>query len=76
MQPTSTQRLLRSGRILQAEYDAETEWIEVVEPYKVALQRDSNPDRKRPVGKKVLRNFYMKYYPHLIAPMTDNRPDD
>lgn len=55
------------------EYKAEIEWIEVVEPYKVALQRDSNPDRKRSVGKKVLRNFYMKYYPHLIAPMTDER---
>lgn len=58
---------------LAEEYKAEIEWIEVVEPYKVALQRDSNPDRKRPVGKKVLRNFYMKYYPHLIAPMTDER---
>lgn len=51
----------------------EIEWIEVVEPYKEALKRDSNPDRKRPVGKKVLRNFYMKYYPDLIASPSDDR---
>lgn len=55
------------------EYKVEIQWISVVVPYQEALKRDSNPDRKRPVGKKVLRNFYMKYYQHLIAPMTDNR---
>ena len=54
-------------------HDAEIEWIEVVVPYQEALKRDSNPDRKRPVGKKVLRNFYTKYYPQLIAPMSDER---
>lgn len=66
-------KTIEKWKNIAAEYDAETEWISVVEPYKVALQRDSNPDRKRPVGKKVLRNFYMKYYPHLIAPMSDDR---
>lgn len=54
-------------------YQVEIQWVPVVVPYQEALKRDSNPDRKRPVGKKVLRNFYMKYYPHLIAPMSDDR---
>lgn len=54
-------------------HDAEIEWIEIVVPYQEALKRDSNPDRKRPVGKKVLRDFYKRYYPHLIAPMSDER---
>ena len=54
-------------------HNVEIEWIEVVVPYQEALKRDSNPDRKRPVGKKVLRSFYTRYYPDLIAPMTDER---
>ena len=54
-------------------HDAEIEWIEVVVPYQEALKRDSNPDRKRPVGKKVLRDFYTRYYPELIASMSDER---
>lgn len=54
-------------------HDAEIEWIEVVVPYQEALKRDSNPDRKRPVGKKVLRDFYTRYYPELISPMSDER---
>lgn len=66
-------KTIEKWKAIAEEYNAEVEWIEVVEPYKVALQRDSNPDRKRPVGKKVLRNFYTKYYPHLIAPMSDDR---
>lgn len=66
-------KTIEKWKKIAEEYKAEIEWIEVVEPYKVALQRDSNPDRKRPVGKKVLRNFYMKYYPNLIAPMSDDR---
>lgn len=66
-------KTIEKWKKIAAEYDAETEWIEVVEPYQEALKRDSNPDRKRPVGKKVLRNFYTKYYPHLIAPMSDDR---
>ena len=55
------------------EYKADIEWIEVVVPYSEALKRDSNPGRTRPVGKKVLRSFYTRYYPDLIAPMTDER---
>lgn len=54
-------------------YQVEIQWVSVVVPYQEALKRDSNPDRKRPVGKKVLRDFYKKYYPHLIAPMSDDR---
>ena len=66
-------KTIEKWKKIAADYNAEIEWIEVVETYKVALQRDSNPDRKRSVGKKVLRNFYTKYYPHLIAPMSDVR---
>lgn len=58
---------------LAEDYKVEIEWIEVVVSYQEALKRDSNPDRKRPVGKKVLRTFYHRYYPELIGPMTDER---
>ena len=66
-------KTIEKWKKIAADYNAEIEWIEVVETYKVALQRDSNPDRKRPVGKKVIRDFYTRYFPHLIAPMSDNR---
>lgn len=66
-------KTIEKWKNIAEEYKAEIEWIEVVESYQEALKRDSNPNRKRPVGKKVLRNFYMKYYPHLIAPMSDDR---
>lgn len=66
-------KTIEKWKNIASNYDAGIEWIEVVEPYQEALKRDSNPDRKRPVGKKVLRNFYMKYYPHLITPMSDDR---
>lgn len=66
-------KTIEKWKKIAEEYKAEIDWIEVVVPYQEALKRDSNPDRKRPVGKKVLRNFYMKYYPHLIAPMSDDR---
>ena len=58
---------------LAEDYRVEIEWVDVVVPYQEALKRDSNPDRKRPVGKKVLRDFYKRYYPELIAPMSDDR---
>lgn len=58
---------------LAEDYNAINEWIEVVVPYQEALKRDSNPDRKRPVGKKILRDFYTRYYPDLIASMSDER---
>lgn len=66
-------KTIEKWKKIAADYNAETEWIEVVESYQEALKRDSNPDRKRPVGKKVLRNFYTKYYPYLIASMSDDR---
>lgn len=53
------------------EYLVDLTTIECVVPYKEALERDSK--RERSVGVKVLRNFYKKYYPHLIAPMSDER---
>jgi predicted kinase len=56
---------------LALEYKVDLTTIECVVPYQEALTRDSN--RERPVGKKVLRDFYKRYYPHLIAPMSDDR---
>lgn len=56
---------------LALEYKVDLTTIECVVPYQEALTRDSN--RERPVGKKVLRDFYKRYYPHLIAPMSDER---
>ena len=35
-----------------------------VPPFKEALKRDNN--RERPVGEKVLRRFYLDYYPQLM----------
>lgn len=56
---------------LALEYKVDLTTVECVVPYQEALTRDSN--RERPVGKKVLRDFYKRYYPHLIAPMSDER---
>ena len=56
---------------LALEYKVDLTTIECVVSYQEALTRDSN--RERPVGKKVLRDFYKRYYPHLIAPMSDER---
>lgn len=39
--------------------------------YKEALERDTN--RERPVGKKVIRTFFSKYFPDEIAGFSDNR---
>lgn len=44
--------------------DADIEFIELIEPYEVALQRDKNRGNK--VGEKVLRSFYERYYPELL----------
>lgn len=56
---------------LALEHKVDLTTVECVVPYQEALTRDSN--RERPVGKKVLRDFYKRYYPHLIAPMSDER---
>lgn len=66
-------KTIEKWKKLAEDYRVEIEWIEVVVSYQEALKRDSNPDRKRPVGKKVLRTFYHRYYPELIGPMTDER---
>lgn len=66
-------KTIEKWKRIAKEYKVEIQWVSVVVPYQEALKRDSNPDRKRPVGKKVLRDFYKRYYPHLIAPMTDER---
>ena len=56
---------------LALEYKVDLTTVECVVPYQEALTRDSN--RESSVGKKVLRDFYKRYYPHLIAPMSDKR---
>lgn len=66
-------KTIAKWKTLAATYDADIEWIEVVVPYSEALKRNSNPDRARPVDKKVLRSFYTRYYPEMIAPLTDER---
>lgn len=66
-------KTIAKWKALAEEYKTDIEWIEVVVSYSEALKRDSNPDRARSVGKKVLRSFYTRYYPDLIAPMTDER---
>ena len=43
---------------------AEIEWIECIVPFSEALRRDK--DRQRPVGEKVLRSFYERYYPEWM----------
>ena len=47
------------------------EYREFIISYKEALERDSK--RERPVGKKVIRDFFNKYYPDMICDMVDGR---
>lgn len=48
------------------------EFKEFYIPFKEALERDKN--RERSVGEKVLKNFYLKYYPDRYAEeISDNR---
>ena len=53
------------------EYKVNLISIECIVPYKEACERDLKRDR--PVGKKVLRSFYNRYYPNMICPMSDDR---
>ena len=48
-------------RKIAAETKSSIEFKEFFIPYKEALERDKK--RERPVGEKVLKNFYLKYYP-------------
>lgn len=57
---------------IAAEYAIVPEWKEFIISYKEALERDVN--RSRPVGKKVLRDFFNRYYPDMICDRNDNRP--
>ena len=65
------QKTIQKWVDIASEYKVDLTTIECVVPYKEALVRDEN--RARPVGKKVLRDFYKRYYPQLIAPMSDER---
>lgn len=65
------QKTIQKWVDIASEYKVNLTTIECVVPYKEALVRDEN--RARPVGKKVLRDFYKRYYPQLIAPMSDDR---
>lgn len=50
---------------LAAETKSLIEYKEFYVPFKEALERDKN--RERSVGEKVLKNFYLKYYPDKYA---------
>lgn len=50
---------------LAAETKSLIEYKEFYIPFKEALERDKN--RERSVGEKVLKNFYLKYYPDKYA---------
>lgn len=52
-------------RKIAAETKSSIEFKEFFIPYKEALERDKK--RERPVGEKVLKNFYLKYYPDKYA---------
>lgn len=65
------QKTIKKWVDIASEYKVDLTTIECVVPYKEALDRDSK--RERSVGKKVLRDFYKRYYPQLIAPLSDDR---
>ena len=50
---------------LAAETKSLIEFKEFYVPFKEALERDKN--RERSVGEKILKNFYLKYYPDKYA---------
>ena len=52
-------------RKIATETKSSIEFKEFYIPYKEALERDKN--RERSVGEKVLKNFYLKYYPDKYA---------
>lgn len=49
-------------KALAKEFKVELEFKKFYIPYKEALARDSNPDRKHPVGKKIITSFYTRYF--------------
>lgn len=59
-------------RKIAEETKSSIEFKEFYVPFKEALERDKN--RERSVGEKVLKNFYLKYYPDKYAEeMKDKR---
>ena len=52
-------------RKIATETKSSIEFMEFYVPFKEALERDKN--RERSVGEKVLKNFYLKYYPDKYA---------
>lgn len=57
-------RTIEKWKFIAKMHNVDIEFIEVIESYEVALQRDK--DRRNKVGENVLRNFYERYYPELL----------
>lgn len=51
---------------LAKQYDYNIEYKEFYVPYKEAIKRDENEDRAHHVGKKVIKQFYRKYFPEKL----------
>jgi predicted kinase len=56
---------LAKWEVLADLHEAEIEYIKCIVPYEEALVRDKN--RKRPVGEKVVTDFYNRYFPEMIT---------
>lgn len=64
-------KTIEKWKNLAEEENVEIEWIECVVDFKEACKRDE--ERGNKVGKKVLKTFYQRYYPHLLYSSTDDR---
>lgn len=62
----SNPKTIAKWEALADEYNCEIEYKDFWLPFSEALKRDSNNTRKRPVGFKVIHDFYAKYKPELL----------
>lgn len=56
---------LAKWEVLADLHEAEIEYVKCIVPYDEALVRDKN--RKRPVGEKVVTDFYNRYFPEMVT---------
>lgn len=64
-------KTIKKWEDLAQKHNVALEFKEFKISYKEAIERDSK--RERSVGKKVIRDFFMKYYPEEIAGFKDER---
>lgn len=55
-------KTLKKLETLAEQYDYNVEYKLFYIPYKEAIKRDQNPDRKHHVGQKVIKRFYRNYF--------------